>query len=911
MISYAQNFEDVMLWRALRNVKNGCYIDVGAQHPVIDSVSKAFYENGWRGINVETSPAYAALLREDRPDEIIINAAVSDSHGTITFFEILETGLSTGDAKIAQEHRERGFEVREIILPCITLNDVLNHTAGTDIHWLKIDVEGLELNVLEGWGDSEVRPWIIVIESTLPLTQTDSYAEWEELLWQKNYKEVYFDGLNRFYLSSSQLHLEEAFRAGPNVFDGFSLNGTACAPFCTLLTERHKQDKQTWAKELTAAQKAIFEEQAEREKLKKDLYQQLEVLQDEKIVLGNNLTDEVRAVTERERTLRQNLQDVQENALEREKAWSERDKVLSGLLSQTSQKHHEELKGFLRGFAQREQEFGEKQLHAVQIAEQEKMELLQQHAEQEKLLRHEYDSREKNLHEEQAALLRSIAEREQEFVEKQLHAAQIAEQEKSELLQHYIEQEKLLRHEYDSREKNLHEEQAALLRSIAKREQEFVEKQLHVAQIAEQEKSELLQKYIEQEKLLRHEYESREKSLHEEQAALLRSIAEREQEFGEQHQRFIQSAERERGELLQLHAEQVKLLQQEYVRREETLRNEQSQQFHIQQQQFTDTLALHQHQYDQQKKSYADLEEQFRQGLKVKRVQILQQQQVLEALQKEMENIQSSFSWKLTEPIRKFAEILRRNTEEEAISLSLHSTQNNIASAPDKIPSDQLDMQTINNNDKVTAAKTIDELLSYYDIQFVHCAYKTLLGREPDPEGMHYYLMRLRSGINKIKILSDIRKSEEAKLYSSNHSRIAKISMQIKKANNWVYKYLYSKYRINQNYNFIDNNIYQINKKLQFIDINTIKIENDIKDVQQEISNRFDEISKMIINQLKLSQEESINIDKEERGDENIENILTDMKTSNKNKLHGDLVAQRIYDKLSTQILGITNKQNK
>jgi len=51
-ISYAQNFEDVMLWRALGHVSAGRYIDVGAQDPVVDSVSKAFYEHGWRRIHV-------------------------------------------------------------------------------------------------------------------------------------------------------------------------------------------------------------------------------------------------------------------------------------------------------------------------------------------------------------------------------------------------------------------------------------------------------------------------------------------------------------------------------------------------------------------------------------------------------------------------------------------------------------------------------------------------------------------------------------------------------------------------------------------------------------------------------------------------------------------------------------------
>ena len=52
-VSYAQNFEDVMLWRALRHVESGFYIDVGAAHPDDYSVTRAFYDRGWSGINVE------------------------------------------------------------------------------------------------------------------------------------------------------------------------------------------------------------------------------------------------------------------------------------------------------------------------------------------------------------------------------------------------------------------------------------------------------------------------------------------------------------------------------------------------------------------------------------------------------------------------------------------------------------------------------------------------------------------------------------------------------------------------------------------------------------------------------------------------------------------------------------------
>jgi len=66
-VSYAQNFEDVMLWRALRQVAHGFYIDVGAGHPDESSVTRAFYDRGWRGLNIEPSEHYFQRLAAARP----------------------------------------------------------------------------------------------------------------------------------------------------------------------------------------------------------------------------------------------------------------------------------------------------------------------------------------------------------------------------------------------------------------------------------------------------------------------------------------------------------------------------------------------------------------------------------------------------------------------------------------------------------------------------------------------------------------------------------------------------------------------------------------------------------------------------------------------------------------------------
>jgi FkbM family methyltransferase len=222
--SYAQNFEDVMLWRALGHIKNGFYIDIGAQHPVIDSVSKAFYEKGWRGIHVEAVPAYAKLLREDRPDEIVIEAAVSDQHGSMTFYEIPETGISTGDAAIAGMHRQKGFQVKEIKVPRITLADVLALAGDREIHWLKIDVEGMEKSVLEGWGKSKQRPWLVVVESTIPLSSIENHESWENILDANEFMFAFYDGIGRFYLNKKHGELKRYLNTPVNTFDNFKKN---------------------------------------------------------------------------------------------------------------------------------------------------------------------------------------------------------------------------------------------------------------------------------------------------------------------------------------------------------------------------------------------------------------------------------------------------------------------------------------------------------------------------------------------------------------------------------------------------------------------------------------------------------------------------------------------------------------
>ena len=209
--SHAQAREDVILDYALRGVTHGFYIEVGAQDLVVDSVTKPFYELGWRGINIEPIHEYFRKLQDDRPRDINLLTAVGREPGSAFFHEVLQTGLSTTNARYAQRNAEIGYAVRFYNVACTTLDRICADAECQTMHFLKIDVEGSEKAVLEGFSFDEVRPWVVVIEATEPNSNRPIFADWEELLVAHGYQCAYFDGLNRFYVAIERRELARRF----------------------------------------------------------------------------------------------------------------------------------------------------------------------------------------------------------------------------------------------------------------------------------------------------------------------------------------------------------------------------------------------------------------------------------------------------------------------------------------------------------------------------------------------------------------------------------------------------------------------------------------------------------------------------------------------------------------------------
>jgi FkbM family methyltransferase len=218
-ISFAQNLEDVVLHRALRDVVQGFYVDVGANSPDEQSVTRAFYERGWRGINIEPALGFYDQLAAARPHDINLAVAAGDGIGTVTFYDIPGSELSTGDAELARCHQYSGLSAVERQVPLDTLDNIFETHKVTVVHFLKIDVEGMETAVLRGLSLRTVRPWIVLVEATVARTQIPNHQDWDPLLTGRGYRFVHFDGLNRFYVAEEKADLIPRLEIQPNIFD--------------------------------------------------------------------------------------------------------------------------------------------------------------------------------------------------------------------------------------------------------------------------------------------------------------------------------------------------------------------------------------------------------------------------------------------------------------------------------------------------------------------------------------------------------------------------------------------------------------------------------------------------------------------------------------------------------------------
>ncbi len=180
--------ESKQVWEFFNQREQGIFVDVGANHPTEQSLTWFLEVKGWSGILIEPNPEMAQLLRKHRPQSRLFQVAIGGPTqvGDVNFY------LAGNQSALSPS-----FDVTPagvIHVPLRTLDSVLTESGLAQIDFLSIDVEGMELDVLEGFNLAKYQPPLMLIEDHLYHHKVYSY------LRRNGYKLVRRTGYNNWYV---------------------------------------------------------------------------------------------------------------------------------------------------------------------------------------------------------------------------------------------------------------------------------------------------------------------------------------------------------------------------------------------------------------------------------------------------------------------------------------------------------------------------------------------------------------------------------------------------------------------------------------------------------------------------------------------------------------------------------------
>jgi FkbM family methyltransferase len=202
-LSYSQEGEDLILKRIFEGQKKGLYVDVGAHHPKRFSNTYLFYKMGWRGINIDAMPGSMKKFKKLRPNDINIEAAISNKDESLKYYIFNEPALNTFSSKQAmKKNGYKNFKIlSEVEIITNRLENILDKFLkdSSQIDFLTIDVENFEMKVLKSNNWERYKPKVLVVEKTNSSITEVLNSELYNFLHNENY-ELFAKSFNSLFL---------------------------------------------------------------------------------------------------------------------------------------------------------------------------------------------------------------------------------------------------------------------------------------------------------------------------------------------------------------------------------------------------------------------------------------------------------------------------------------------------------------------------------------------------------------------------------------------------------------------------------------------------------------------------------------------------------------------------------------
>ena len=586
-----------------------------------------------------------------------------------------------------------------------------------------------------------------------------------------------------------------------------------------------------------------------RDMLLEDAVRTREVVIRLETAFHNNTQQQLMVQKQLEQQLEQQHSGLQRQYDERESLvtlqYADEKQSLNNLLKKYQEKAQSEAQLRIEQVAALDKQHNQEITELQKVNKQESDKLVHNYTIQLETLQQRYSALERELLQKQLVAQALSPHCENEFNQRLQALHQLANQEKQELSQQFTEQLLMAEQQYAAREKELLQEQLAMQVRSTEREREFNEELESLYRLADQEKQELSQKFTEQLLTAEQQYAAREKELLQEQLAMQVRSTEREREFNEQLESLYRLADQEKQELSQKYAAIFAATEQE----KNKLVQHHAAQIDQQQQNFSKNLYLQLEQLELLKQANSAFEAELREQLYAQQQLCRQFEQSYTMLKAEVNAIYTSLSWCLTAPFRKITSLFRSNRKKlSTVNLSKIKPQveikhpytqfeQSIESGQINIHDEDVFMPAIYDHKIILpVAKTVDDLLSYCDEQFIRCIYLTLLEREPDKEGMRYYLGRLRAGQAKTKIITQLASSSESQARGVDLPGLKQLIITQKKADHWFWGIFYSVKRQELQRNRIEYSVENVSSRLHGLEANIVSLSCSIDELKKKIA---------------------------------------------------------------------------
>lgn len=189
-ISYSQFGEDLIFdyFFNVNGISNPSYLDIGANEPKFISNTYYFYERGSRGVLVEPNPFLYNKLKNERPNDIVLNTGIGLTdvkEADFYIFPDYANGLSTFSEKEARHWEEIGMKglgkipVEKVIkMPLVPVNSIIEKYFPENMpDFISLDVEGLDLEILQSMNFDLYRPNLICVETLKYNDQQNGYKD--------------------------------------------------------------------------------------------------------------------------------------------------------------------------------------------------------------------------------------------------------------------------------------------------------------------------------------------------------------------------------------------------------------------------------------------------------------------------------------------------------------------------------------------------------------------------------------------------------------------------------------------------------------------------------------------------------------------------------------------------------------